>query len=119
MTTQTTEETRAADFLEEALEDLDQARKAATEELRSTIDGAISRSREALDRLRSDAEGRAEHLKERAEERLSEWQHTLEEASEDARRELGLRSVRAQRSEDALKAMSDEIKQQKKELAAS
>ena len=119
MTTATTEEVRAADFLEKALEDLDQARKTATEELRSTIDAAISRSREALDHLRSDAEERGESLKARAEERLTEWQHTLEEASEGARRELGVKSVRAQRSKDALEAMSDEIKHHKKELAAS
>jgi uncharacterized protein YicC (UPF0701 family) len=117
MSTQTSEEVGAREYLEQALEDLDQARKTATEELRSTIDAAISRSREALDHLRSDAEERGEHLKARAEERLSEWQHTLEEATEDARREFGLRSVRAQRSKDALEAMSDEISEHKKELA--
>jgi hypothetical protein len=119
MTTQTSEEVGARKYLEQALEDLDQARRSATEELRSTIDSAISRSREALDHLRSDAEERGEHLRERAEERLTEWQHTLEDATEDARREFGLRSVRAQRSEDALEAMADEIKEHRKELAAS
>lgn len=119
MSTETTETTGAREYLEHALEDLDEARKSATEELRSTIDAAISRSREALDHLRSDAEDRSEELKERAEERLTEWQHTLEGATEDARREFGLRSVRAQRSEEALDAMADEIKDQRKEVEAS
>lgn len=112
-------ERTTADFIEKALEDLDQARKEAAEEMRSMIDAAISRSREALEHLRTDAEDRAERLKARAEDRASEWQQTLDDASDDARRELGIRTVRAQRSEEALKAMSEEIKHQKKELHAS
>jgi F0F1-type ATP synthase membrane subunit b/b' len=116
----------AVDYLEKALEDLDRARHNAAEELRSMIDSAIGRSREALEHLRTDAEGRAEQIKSgaedrkaRAEDRAAEWQQTLEEASDDVRRDLGIRTVRAQRSEAALKAMSDEIKHHKKELAAS
>ena len=42
----------------------------------------------------------------------------LEDATEDARRELGVRAVHAQRTKDALDAMSEEIKSQKKEVAA-
>ena len=49
-------------------------------------------------------------------DRAHEWQDALEDASEDARRELGVRAVRAQRSEDALDAMAEEIKRHKKEL---
>jgi F0F1-type ATP synthase membrane subunit b/b' len=119
MSTQTTEELSAAEYLENALEDLNKARKDATDDLRSMIDSAISRSREALDHLRVDAEDRAEHLKERAENRATEWQQMLEDASADVRRELAIRTVRAQRSDEALKEISDEIKHQKKELAAS
>ena len=111
-------ELSAAEHLEKALADLDQARHDATDELRSMIDAAISRSREALDHMRTDAEDRAEQIKVRAEDRASEWQRMLEGASDDARRELGIRSVRAQRSESALKAISDEVKHQKKELAS-
>jgi hypothetical protein len=83
------------------------------------IDSAISRSREALEHLRTGAEDRAEQLKSRAEDRFAGWQRSLDEASEDVRRELAIRTVRAQRSQDALKAMSEEIKHQEKELTAS
>jgi hypothetical protein len=107
-----------AEYLEDALEDLNQARLNAEEELRSRIDSTISRAREALDDVRSDAQDRADRFKVRAEERAAEWQRTLEGATEDARRELGIRAVHAQRTRDALDAMSDEIKHHKKELAA-
>jgi hypothetical protein len=112
-------ELSSADYLEKALSDLDQARRDAAEELRSMIDAAISRSREALDHLKVDAEDRAGQIKASTEDRAAEWQQMLEEASDDARREFGIRAVGAQRSEDALKAMSEEIKHRKKELAAS
>jgi uncharacterized protein YicC (UPF0701 family) len=119
MTTKTSEELSPAEYLEKALEDLNEAREQATEELRSSIDAAISRAREALEHFRADAEGRAEEFRARAEDRFAEWQHTLEDASEDARRELGIRAIRAQHSQSALKAMSEEIKSQKKELTES
>jgi ElaB/YqjD/DUF883 family membrane-anchored ribosome-binding protein len=119
MATETEErEVSAAQHLEDALDDLNEARQSAQEELRSRIDSAISRAREALDDLRSDTEERAESLRSRAEDKAREWQHTLEDATEDARRELGVRAVRAQRTKDALDAMEDEIKGQKKEVTA-
>lgn len=113
------EEATVADHLEDALEDLKQARVNAEEKLRARIDSAIDHAREALDEVGSDAKGRASELKERAEERAAEWQRTLEGATEDVRRELGIRAVHAQRTKDALGAMSDEIKHQKKEIASS
>lgn len=48
--------------------------------------------------------------------RSGKSQDALEDASEDVRRELGIRAVRAQHSEDALDAMIEEIKRHKKEL---
>jgi uncharacterized protein YicC (UPF0701 family) len=111
-----TEEQTVATYVEHAVEDLNQARQQAGDEVRSAIDSAISRSREALEDLRSDAQERAENLRERAEARASEWQKTLEDTTEDARRELGVRAVHAQRTKDALDAMADEIKHQKKNL---
>ena len=120
MATETNEqEQTAVDYLEHAVEDLKQAGQEAGEDVRSAIDSAISRTREALDDLRSGAEDRAERLRSscrRAAPR--EWQDALEDASEDARRELGVRAVRAQRRGDALDAMAEEIKQHKKELAS-
>jgi uncharacterized protein YicC (UPF0701 family) len=121
MATETTEKAElcAADYLEKALDDLNRARHDAGEELRTLTDSAISRTREALDHLKSGAEDRTEDLKARAEKRVAEWQRMLDDASADARRELGIRTVRVQHSEDALKAMSDEIEHQRKQLAAS
>ncbi|HEY1238755.1 MAG TPA: hypothetical protein VGE91_10480 [Solirubrobacterales bacterium] len=118
MTTETTEEREisAAQHLEDAVDELNKARQTAQEDLRSRIDSAISRSREALDDLRSDTEERAEDLRSRAEERAKEWQQALEDATEDVRRELGVRAVRAQRTEDALDAMAAEIMSQKEEV---
>ncbi len=121
MATQTTDEQRevsAAQHLEDALDDLNQARQSAQEDLRSRIDSAIGRARDALDDLRSDTEERAESLRTRAEEQAKDWQRMLEDATEDVRRDLGVRAVRAQRTEDALDAMADEIKGHKKEVAA-
>ncbi|MGA8217749.1 MAG: hypothetical protein WB771_04225 [Solirubrobacterales bacterium] len=115
MTTETEEQT-VASYLEHAVEDLNQARQQAGEELRTAIDSAISRSREALEDLRSDAQDRTVNLRSRAEERAGEWQHTLEDATEDMRRELGVRAVHAQRSKDALDAMAEQIKEQKKHI---
>jgi len=118
MTPQTTKErdASAADHLEDALEDLNTARQSAQEELRSSIDSAISRAREALEDLRADTEERAENLRTRAKNQAADWQQTLEDATEDARRELGVRAVHAQRTEDALDAMAHEIKDQKKKV---
>ena len=118
MATKTDEqEQTAVDYLEHAVEDLKQAGQESGQDVRSAIDSAISRTREALDDLRSGAEDRAERLRSRAESRAHEWQDALEDASDDARRELGVRAVRAQRRGDALDAMAEEIKRHKKELA--
>jgi uncharacterized protein YicC (UPF0701 family) len=118
MATRTEEgETGVTEYLEQAVEDLNEARHRAGDEVRASIDSAISRAREALDDLRVDAKERADRLRTRAEDRTSEWQQTLEGATEDARRELGLRAVRAQRTKDALDALADEIKRHKKEIA--
>jgi uncharacterized protein YicC (UPF0701 family) len=118
MATETTVkgEPSSADYLERALDDLNRARHDAGQELRSVTDSAISHTREALDHLKSGAEDRTEHLRARAEKRTAEWQRMLEGASEEARRELGIRTVRAQHNEDALEAMSEEIEHQRKQL---
>jgi vacuolar-type H+-ATPase subunit H len=107
----------AVDYLEHAVEDLNQARQEAQEEVRSAIDSAIDRAREALEDLRSGAQERADNVRTRAEERAREWQRALEDAGEDVRKDLGIRAVHAQRSEDALDAMAKEIKNKKKERA--
>lgn len=59
------EEATASDHLQHAIDDLKEARNAAGEELRSTIDSAIDRAVEALEKLTANVEERAEKLKER------------------------------------------------------
>ena len=106
----------AVDYLEHAVDDLNRAREEAIDEARSAIDSAITRTRDALDDLRSDAEDRAERFRARAEDRFRDWQGTLEDATEDVRRELGIRAVHAQRTEDALDALDSEIKEHRQQL---
>jgi hypothetical protein len=57
-----------------------------------------------------------EGLRSRAEARAKDWQRALEDATEDARRELGVRAVRAQRTRDALDAMADQIKERERDV---
>ena len=117
MATETDErQISAADHLEDALEDLNKARQSAQDELRTRIDSAITRAREALDDLRSDTDKRAEGLRSRAEDSAKDWQRAPEDATEDARRELGVRAVRAQRTRDALDTMADEIKERERDV---
>lgn len=105
-----------AEYLERALADLNRARQEAEAEANSMIDSAVGRLREALARVQGGAGDRAEHLRTLAEDRAAEWQRMLEDASDEARQELAIRSVHAQRSPEALKAISKEVKRQKKEI---
>ena len=105
-----------ADYLERALADVNRARQETAADAMSVIDSAVGRLREALARVQGGAEDRAEHLRGLAEDRAAEWQRMLEDASDEARQELAIRTVHAQRSQEALKAISKEVKRQKKEL---
>ncbi|MGE5747859.1 MAG: hypothetical protein ACM33U_11430 [Solirubrobacterales bacterium] len=113
--TKATDQT-AADYLEHALEDLNQARQGAQAEMRAAIESAAERTREALHGLKGNLTGRAEELRTRHTEQTWEWQRELEEASDEARLELGIEVVRAQRTSQALDAMGQEIKRRKGEL---
>jgi hypothetical protein len=106
----------AADYLERALADLNRARQETEADAISMIDSTIGRLRETLVRIQGGAEDRAEHLRELAEDRAVEWQRMLDDASEEARRDLAIRSVDAQRSRESLKAISKEVRHQKKEI---
>jgi hypothetical protein len=106
----------AADYLEHALEDLREARHGARAEMRAALESAADRTREVLHDLKGDVTGRAEELHTRHEDQTMEWQQHLEEASDEARLELGIEAVRAQRTSEALDAMAHEIKRRKSEL---
>jgi hypothetical protein len=106
----------AADYLEHALEDLNQARQGAQAEMRAAIESAAERTREVLNDLKGNVTGRAEALRTRHEEQTWEWQRDLEKASDESLLELGIKVVRAQRTSQALDAMAHEIKRRKSEL---
>jgi ElaB/YqjD/DUF883 family membrane-anchored ribosome-binding protein len=94
-----------ADYLEEALGDLTRARDEAGENIRAGIDSAIERTRDALKDAGSEARSQA-----------ADWQRTLEKATDELRRELGVVAVRAQNSPEGLRAMSAEIRKRRAEL---
>lgn len=113
--TEATDQT-AADYVEHARDDLNEARQGAQAEMRTAIESAAERTREVLHDLKGTATGRAEELRTRHKRQTWEWQRELEEASDEARLELGIEVVRAQRTSQALDAMAQEIKRRKKEL---
>lgn len=96
------------EHLREALEELGKARDRAGDDIRGGIDAAIERTREAMKEAGAEAH-----------EQVSDWRHSLEKASDDMRRELGILAVRAQSSPDALRAMSSEIRKRKAQIAPS
>ncbi len=93
------------DFLQRALEDLNRARGHAQLDAQSGIDDATERIRAAADEVRKRLRDEAEEL-----------QRRLEHASEDARVELGLVAIRAQRSPEALSVLAREIRRAKDAL---
>lgn len=54
-----------------------------------------------------------------AREQVSDWRRSLDKASDDVRRELGILAVRAQSSPHALRAMSAEIRKRKTQITPS
>lgn len=95
-----------AEYLQDALEELTKARERAGGDIRSGIDSAIDRTRDALKEAGSEAQGQ-----------ISEWRGTLDRTTDDVRRELGILAVRAQRSPEALRAMSAEMRKRKAEIS--
>ena len=96
------------DHLQGALDELRKARERASGDIRDGIDSAIERTRGAMKDAGADAQTQ-----------VSDWRSSLERASEDVRRELGVLAVRAQHSPEALRAMSAEIRKRKTELTPS
>jgi len=94
-----------AEYLQGALDDLNKARERATGDIRDGIDSAIERTRDAMKEAGTDAQ-----------EEVSHWRSSLDKATDEVRRELGV-AVRAQRSPEALRAMSAEIRKRKTEIS--
>jgi uncharacterized protein YicC (UPF0701 family) len=97
-----------AEYLQGALDELNKARERAGGDIRSGIDSAIDRTRDAMKEASSDAQTQ-----------VSDWRGSLDKANDELRRELGILAVRAQRSPEALRAMSAEIRKRKTEIAPS
>ena len=75
--------------------------------MRRSLDSALGRMRDVSGELRQ-----------RAEDQTAEWQDALEHTSDKARRQMGRRGSRAQRTPEALKGLSDEIRKQKTKLGS-
>lgn len=88
------------------LGELTKARERATGDIRQGIDSAIDRTRAAMKEAGAEAQ-----------DQISDWRGTLEKSTDEVRRELGILAVRAQRSPEALRAMSAEIRKRKTEVA--
>ncbi len=87
-----------ADYLQDALDDLEKARAKAGKEVSASIDKArdrISDARADIDDQRLD--------------QVKEWREQAGNAADEALRELGRWAIRAQRSPDALNDLSKEI----------
>ena len=96
-----------ADYLQDALEDLDKARQKAGEEVSASIDSA----RERISDVRDD-------MSDRGNDQLKDWREQFGTAADDALRELGRLAIRAQRSPEALAELSKEISRRKAEVSA-
>ena len=95
------------DFLQRALEDLNQAREHAQQDAQAGIDDATERIRAAV-----------EDVRKRVREEADELQTRLDHASDEVRLELGRAVIRAQRTPEALSDLAREIRRAKNELKA-
>jgi polyhydroxyalkanoate synthesis regulator phasin len=86
------------DQIQKAIDDLRAAGEKATGDVRSRIDDAVSQLRDAS----SDAGSKAQ-------DQVSNWRDTLDNATQDVRKELAKLAVRAQSSTEALDEISKEI----------
>jgi polyhydroxyalkanoate synthesis regulator phasin len=93
------------DQVQKAIDDLRAAGEKATGDARSRIDDAISRLR--------DVSGEASS---RASDQVSNWRETLDNATQDVRKELAKLAVRAQTSTEALDELGQEIEDRRKAL---
>jgi gas vesicle protein len=92
--------------VQKAIEDLRAAGEKATGDVRSRIDDAVSRLRDAT-----------EGASTRAQDQVSSWRETLDDATEDVRKELGKLAVKAQSSVEALDEIAKEIDARRKTLS--
>ena len=93
------------DQVQKAIDDLRAAGEKATGDVRTRIDDAVSRLR--------DVSGEASN---RASDQVSNWRETLDNATQDVRKELAKLAVRAQTSTEALDELAKDIDDRRKAL---
>jgi polyhydroxyalkanoate synthesis regulator phasin len=93
------------DQVQKAIDDLRSAGEKATGEVRTRIDDAISQLR--------DVSGEASS---RASDQVSSWRDTLDNATQDVRKELAKLAVKAQSSVEALDEIAKELDERRKAL---
>jgi uncharacterized protein (UPF0147 family) len=93
------------DQVQKAIDDLRSAGEKATGDVRSSIDSAVSRLRD----ISGDPVGKAQ-------DQVSSWRETLDNATQDVRKELGKLAVRAQSSVEALDEIAKELEERRKAL---
>jgi gas vesicle protein len=93
------------DQVQKAIDDLRAAGEKATGDVRSSIDSAVERLK--------DVSGSATS---RAQDQVSSWRDTLDNATQDVRKELAKLAVRAQGSVEALDEIAKEIDERRKSL---
>lgn len=96
-----------ADYLQDALDDLEKASDKAGKDVSASIDSARDRIKEA----RGD-------ISDRGQDQMKELREQLGGAADDALRELGRWAIRAQRSPEALAELSKEITKRKGQVKA-
>ena len=101
-----TQDKAPADYLQDALRDLDKARETAGEEVSASIDSARERISEAR-----------EDMANRSQDQIKDWREQFGSAADEALRELGRWTIRAQRSPEALAELSKEITKRKAEVS--
>jgi gas vesicle protein len=94
------------DQVQKAIDDLRSAGEKATGDVRARIDDAVARLRD----VSGDAGSRAQ-------DQVSNWRDTLDNATQDVRKELAKLAVRAQSSTEALDEIAKEIEDRRKDLA--
>jgi hypothetical protein len=93
------------DQVQKAIDDLRTAGEKATGDVRSGIDSAVERLRS----VSGDATSKVS-------DQVSSWRDTLDNATEDVRKELGKLAIRAQGSMDALDEIGKELDERRNAL---
>lgn len=94
--------------LQQAIDEVDELREHAGDDLRRQLDGAVKRMRDV-----------AGDLRERTDERTSNIERTVSRVADDAWQQLATLAIRSTRDADTLTELSNEIRKRRTQLRAS